>query len=390
MINNGPVIFSVSILNTMARVRGIRIIYFPWTLAFQTKGSNVKILHTSDWHLGAPVNWKDSWRNTGNEGPWISLFRKYRKEAIIRIVEHAIDNNVETVLVAGDVVDVGDEPNNMHDVMEFLQSMVIEPLRNHGIKVIFTLGSHDTKTHNSTRIIPLLKDRFKEAIELLVPDNSKELQSLVAALSPEEASSFKDMIICQGLTISCDKAPDNDRWIQFKHMDTDINLDDTNQPIYRAFGDAHAIKYGKDKCYYPGTPFARSSASDNSYTDAGPRYCLLCELGNYVQPIRLDVPEVAVFKKIVNRNAWEIFYDRDYKNGTWKRETEYRESVDQILERVLCEKSSVFFVTFVIVKQEQEEFSDTVYHQVLSFVNNNNKKVIGGSRIGIITTMIRH
>ena len=148
------------------------------------------------------------------------------------------------------------------------------------------------------------------------------------------------------------------------------------------------MTYSRNGCYYPGIPFARSSVSDNRYTDAGPCYCLLYAVENRMPiPIRLRVPEVAVFEKFLNRNEWEIFYERDCNIGTWIKESVYKESVDIILDRVLHEKPRVSFVTFVVKKEEQTAFSDIVFQKAIDFAEAK-EKVIRGSRPGVITAML--
>lgn len=344
-----------------------------------------KILHTSDWHLGAPVAWPTS---EDRLGPWTNLFRSHRKQAVEDIVDHAIKNNVEAVLVAGDVTDVYGNIEQLKDIYYFLKSKVIVPLRDHNIKLFFALGSHDIKALESVELFLLLMKEFAGAMELFLSEKSEEIQILRQNFETKKLSFFKNTVVWKDLIVSCDKSPVKDRWIQFKHSGNGSTPNPTNPPIYRAFGDKHAMTYGRNGCYYPGTPFARSSVSDNGYTDAGPRYCLLYELENPIpRPIRLGVPEVAVFQKSLARNEWEIFYERDYKREAWIKEPVYKEPVDNILDRILHEKPHVSFVTFVINKNEESAFSDIVFQQAVDFTKTK-EKVIRGSRGGIITVML--
>ncbi len=349
-----------------------------------------KILHTSDWHLGAPVGWPTS---EFREGPWTNLFRYLRKQAVEDIVGHAIKNTVEVVLVAGDVADVYSYTEKIPDIHDFLRSKVILPLKKHNIKLFFLLGSHDIKSIQSVELFLSLKQEFDGVVELLLPERSKEQQILNKLFAPKKVQSLlnkkmlRNTAFCKGFTISCDLIPSKDKWIQLKHEGEESPPNATNPPIYRAFGHKHAMTYGRNGSYYPGMPFARSSASDDGYTDAGPRYCLLYEVGGRVTPIRLGVPEVAVFNKILNKNEWNIYYERDYRRAAWIKEPVYKEPVDSILDKVLHEKLHVSFVTFIINKEEQAAFSNIVFQKAVDFVKDE-KKVITGSRKGIITAML--
>jgi hypothetical protein len=344
------------------------------------------ILHTSDWHLGAPVGWPTS---EDRLGPWTNLFRRLRKQAVEDTIDHAIKNSVEAVLVSGDVTDVYGNIEQLKDIYHFLRSSVIAPLRDHGIKPFFALGSHDVKALEAAELFVLLAKEFKGAIELFLPEKSEEMRVLMQNFDPKKTKLFKDTVVWEDLTIACDTSQIKGRWIQFKHEGNESTPNPINPPIYRALGDKHAMTYGRNGCYYPGTPFARSSASDNGYTDAGPRYCLLYEVSNSVPtPIRLRVPEVAVFEKSLNQDEWQIFYEPDYKRATWLKESPYKESVDNILERVLHEKPHVSFVTFVINKKEEDTFSYIVFQKAVDFTKTR-ERVIQGSRRGIITAMLR-
>ena len=94
---------------------------------------NPKIIHTADWHLGAPTTWGSPGINPGQvEYEWINMFWNYRKKAIERVVREAIKNKVAAVLVAGDMIDVygtsdTERSNRMKDAEAFLKNNVITP-----------------------------------------------------------------------------------------------------------------------------------------------------------------------------------------------------------------------------------------------------------------------
>jgi len=334
-----------------------------------------KIIHTSDWHLGAPVDWKPS---EIKKGRWIDLFRYYRKKAIENIVEEAIKNKVDAVLVAGDVIDIYGYKDINDKISAFLQSNVITPLKDHSIRLLFTTGTHDENSVGAIELLLKFKDKFSKDIEILLPNESK-LQFNNALI--------KSSIECGPLIISCDPPISRCRWIEFRHKNN--TLPKENPPLYRAFGDKHIMTFKNNRAFFPGTPFARSSASDNQFTDVGPRYCLLYEVDKYEpDPIKLNVPEVAILKKIPSEKKWNLIYKRDHHRDKWIEERPYEEPIENILDRIIQELPDVSFATFVLNKNEEINYSDKVLHGILGFVNDK-KRTIRGSREGIITVMLK-
>lgn len=338
--------------------------------------NSYKFIHTSDWHLGAPVDWKPA---EVKEGRWVNLFRHCRKRAIENIVEEAIKNKVVAVLVAGDVIDIYGYQDIKDDISNFLQSKVIIPLRDHGIKLFFTTGTHDENSIGATKLLLKLKKKFTKDIEVLFPNEFK---------SQFNNTLVKNSTECGPLIISYDPPTIRCRWIEFRHKSN--NLSKENLPLYRAFGDKHIMTFKNNRTFFPGTPFARSSASDNQFTDVGPRYCLLYEVDKYEpDPIKLNVPEVAVLKKVLSERKWNLIYRRDHFRDKWIEEQPYEEPIEDILSRIMHELPDVSFVTFVVDKNEEVIYSDTVLRGVHRFVNDT-KRAIRGSREGIITVMLKN
>ena len=86
----------------------------------------MKILHTSDWHLGRGLHKYD--------------LHDEQREAINFIVDQAIERNVAAVLIAGDVYD---RPTPPVQSIRLLQE-AIERLDRAGINVVLTAGNHDS------------------------------------------------------------------------------------------------------------------------------------------------------------------------------------------------------------------------------------------------------
>ena len=86
----------------------------------------MKILHTSDWHLGRGLHKYD--------------LHDEQREAISFIVDQAIERNVAAVLIAGDVYD---RPTPPVQSIRLLQE-AIERLDRAGINVVLTAGNHDS------------------------------------------------------------------------------------------------------------------------------------------------------------------------------------------------------------------------------------------------------
>ncbi len=350
-----------------------------------------RILHTSDWHLGAPVDWKIS---EFKEGLWINMFRQHRKQAVELIIDQAVRNKVRCILVAGDVADVYGYTEKLKDVDTFLRSKVLTPLYDNKIRLLFALGTHDIKSPESTQLFLGLKKDFDNTVELFLPKHSKEQQLLTDILGSEKVetlfsdNTLKTTATYDGCAICCDDNPPEGKWIEFRHEGNESLHYLDNSPIYRAFGHKHAMTHGQNGCYYAGIPFARSSASDDWYTDAGPRYCLLFEIGGDVTPIRLNVPEVAVLVKTLGRDEWRIFYERDFNTETWiDKPDAYGGKIGSVLDKLRSEKPSISFLTVVIKKQEEPVCSDAVFKDIVGFARTKRRVVIG-SRRGIITVML--
>ncbi len=94
----------------------------------------MKILHTSDWHLG---------RKSGNFGKSSEKVLKERYEDYFRsaeyIVEKAVQEQVDMFIIAGDLFD---NSKILPDVL-FRTESILEKLKEKGIKTVVVEGNHD-------------------------------------------------------------------------------------------------------------------------------------------------------------------------------------------------------------------------------------------------------
>jgi hypothetical protein len=310
-------------------------------------GREVRLVHTSDWHLGAPIGWGPD-KQTAQD--WISMVRRDREAAIDEVIRVACANSVDAVLVAGDILDQPELPVGIRGrCEEFLRERVVAPLASHGIRLCLTPGTHDwfpkRKDRNSSlALLRTLASNLPENIQLLepagVPGNrvaTVEIKGLRIATEPPSKS-------WQG------------RWIEFLH---DCDASRGGQPIYRAYGDRHILTVeSKHGAHYPGSPFVRSSASDNGHTDVGPRHVLVVTItpSSDARDVRrqpLGVKEVAVLKGGRKRHEWTLFYERDYEKGSWKTTKPLEANVAVVVDHVRRSYPAVGYVTLIVPDEDR-------------------------------------
>ena len=117
----------------------------------------MKILAAADLHMGR--------RSTGLTGDMESLATKY---AWLRLVQWAIDNNVDAVALAGDVVD---QSNGFFESIGPLQTG-FQRLGEAGIEVFLVTGNHDHK------VLPASVDTQYKHVHLLGPNGQWGVESL--------------------------------------------------------------------------------------------------------------------------------------------------------------------------------------------------------------------
>jgi len=271
-----------------------------------------RFLHTSDWHLGAP---RSTWPwHHPNRAAWVDRLRDCREEAVRSVVALAIENRVDAVLVAGDVLDQPELEKDVKGRVErFVRSEVVEPLRLQGIRLVLTVGSHDwdrgkARRDGSLRLLRALEAEYPNDVAVLMPpgyDGSKclEVGRLLIASEPPSTSRTEP-------------------WVELLHDQKDSR---PGSPICRCYGGKHELSiYAKRHCYYPGSPFARTTAGPGGGAGcAGQRHALLLSVGATlapdVQPIRLPVAETCVLTSC--GSGWTLTYHSDRVKKQWQPAT---------------------------------------------------------------------
>jgi len=285
-------------------------------------------IHTADWHLGAPKGWGDA--NTPGSTEWVEDLRNLHEKATETVIYEAINRRVAAVLLAGDMTDLysNPEPELVARIHSFLWQNVGIPLRDNGIKLVVTPGSHDCKSKEAIDLLLSLARDFPVNVRVLVPENFEKF--FKETNFKPSSGLFRDLgpsTTCNSITISCDEV-ERGKWIELHHLhgrdDNAIYSYHSNPPAYRAFGDRH-VRGCENGCYFPGTPLVRSSACD-APTEVGPRYCFLYTVGD-VEPkaIKLRVPEVGLLKKpTADKHLWNLTYDYDESGKPITRDYEGR------------------------------------------------------------------
>lgn len=356
------------------------------------KDKDQKVLHTADWHLGAPTTWGPALNRSDMEQFWIDMFSTHRKNAIRCIVSEAIKNNVIAVLVAGDMIDVygiheSDRQIRMKDAKDFIQNDVIEPLARNGIMFLITSGSHELRSNENTKaavtarkeMITILLDLIiasKGNAQLLVDEEIKCLLNNAELIKLARSS-----VLLKNLIISCEQHHQGGDWIEFFHGEPRPVSRSHKPPMYRAFGHKHGLTRAAGECWYPGMPFPRSSASDAT-SEVGPRYCLLFKAGDVrPEPIKLKVPEIAVMKKALFQDSWQLLYQPGNK-------VTLKGPADRVLDQVRETLPQVHFVTMVVDTEEQGQYRQRLLEEAIRF-NKDRDRVITANRMGIVTIMVK-
>lgn len=336
----------------------------------------LRILHTSDWHLGAPMNWGPK----RGQGDWVKRARMAREEAVTQIVARAQAERVTAVLVAGDVLDQPDLPYEARSGADiFLRGQVIDRLKEAGIRLVITPGTHDglkkdgrPTSASSLQLLGRLVDDHRGYVDLLMPKTAGGLPSA-------------DRVEFGEVWVSPAPPPEDRRlWIEFLHSD---KWSCRGEPVYRAFGDRHVLTRTGEITWQPGTPLARSSGADNNYTDLGPRFVLIANVTSGradVNRQQLDVAEVAVLKKEAEK--WSLLHSRDDGQNRCKREplTE-RSAVSAVLraaQQLRTPGSRVGLLTVVLPPDEDPRVAQNLLREVKRVTTAGS---ITGSRPGILS-----
>lgn len=356
-----------------------------------------KIIHTADWHLGAPSTWGPVLNRPDTQRFWIDMFRTYRKNAIQCIVSEAIINNVMAVLVAGDVIDIygtqgTERQSRMKDAKDFIHDKVIKPLSNNGIILFLTLGSHELRSkENSEAALTSRKEMALVLLDLLTASKgnvqllvNEEINSLLNNIGLRKLG-LRSSVLYENLTISCEQPRQDCDWIEFFHGEPRPVSSSRKSPMYRAFGHKHGLTCATGGCWYSGMPFPRSSASDAT-SEVGPRYCLLYKASDTKpEPIKLKVPEIAVMKKTLSQNSWQLLYQHDSKKDG---QVLLEGPVDRVLNLIKEKLPQIYFVTLAVDTKEQRQHNRSLLQEAKRFAHDHNL-VITANREGIVTIMLK-
>jgi exonuclease SbcD len=138
----------------------------------QTKrASNVKILHTSDWHIGRYLHGKPRYREHEQFLEWL--------------LETIHNQGVHVLIVAGDVFDTGTPSNRAQELYyRFLGAVA----RSHCRHVVITAGNHDSPTFLAA------PQRLLQSLDVHVIGQAGALEDEVLALEDQQGN--VEMIVC--------------------------------------------------------------------------------------------------------------------------------------------------------------------------------------------------
>lgn len=135
-------------------------------------GRDVRLVHSSDWHLGAPIHWGPDKQAAQD---WIPMVRRDREAAIDAVIRVACSSRADALLVAGDVLDQPELPPDVERTYkEFLRERVVAPLAKHDIRLCLTPGTHDwlpkrKERASSLALLRALSNDFPDCVVLLEP-----------------------------------------------------------------------------------------------------------------------------------------------------------------------------------------------------------------------------
>ena len=124
----------------------------------------MKILHTSDWHLGQKFIYYDRLEE--------------HRLALDWLLELIVKENVEVLLVAGDIFDIGNPPNYARSLYyNFLRKLLATPCR----QVVITAGNHD-----SPSMLEAPKELLKEFAIHIVGNATGNIQDEIIELKNDQ------------------------------------------------------------------------------------------------------------------------------------------------------------------------------------------------------------
>lgn len=206
-----------------------------------------RILHTADWHLGAP-----------NAHP------VFLSKTVPTIIKAAKKYSCDYILIVGDVFD---KPKPDQRIKDLLSKQLLNA--NNEVTFIFTVGNHDYTNklleYHSLKNISILKDASGNRLKVHVLEPGETIKF--------EDVSFKALKDLQDGDVPNAKTPMILAWHGtppgIKFIGGKINVEENAaiqsvikkyKPAYFALGDLHRPIKLAEKCYYSGPPVQKTYA----------------------------------------------------------------------------------------------------------------------------------
>jgi len=295
----------------------------------------VRFLHTADWHLGIKYSML---------GDKADLAREIRMETVKSLLKIAKEEDVDFILVAGDLFDSNEVDSNLiHKTCQNLSST--------GLPVYILPGNHDPLTRDSAYNDP-------------VWDAAGNIHILREA---EPVNLTGDVTLYPCPVKQKQSKEDPTSWIERENSNISIGLahgnlqipgftDDSNFPInpsrtdldYLALGEWHSLFQHKNKIVYPGTPETTKFGENKS--------------GNAVI-VNLEKGEIPIIKPVhVGKLKWENVEEN----------IQSLEDIKQLKESLENEKNMVLNLNLRgVVGQDSFDYLENLNMDGLFFFNLN-------------------
>ncbi len=204
----------------------------------------MKILHTGDWHISIMAT------RLGRVRPNNEV-HKNRVKILNHIVQTALDEEVDYVVVPGDIFDKA-TPYPM-DYWELIQ--ILDPLYVYEIPVILLCGNHDENTTKGSGLHPLQGRGYFVGLELEaqpIDDTHFIIAPWGSRLEDIAELSTKDSIILLHAGIKTEQF----KWVELEGEDTNFHLNDLLALDYKAImlNHFHSQAQLAPNIWYSGSP----------------------------------------------------------------------------------------------------------------------------------------
>jgi len=212
----------------------------------------LKFLHTADVHLGAKFKYL---------GEKASGHREQLKKTFFRVIEKAIEDKVDIVLVAGDLFDSN---NSTFSVIEFVKNQ-LTILKEHGIHICILPGTHDLLSEDSVYKKEKFEDEYSN-VHVFTKEGKKEYPDLdvtvwgkpnfypksneTPIISSKNSTTKYNILMAHGSVQIEGKSAKDDYPITFDDI-KNSGMD------YIALGHWHSLgeySQGDTMCFYSGSP----------------------------------------------------------------------------------------------------------------------------------------